>query len=326
MAQARWEADWGLRSIPTGDPLYIGDSYGHGSVWPLGTGIQALAFYRYHRPLEAFPLTHALVGQSFLNSLGHVPEVFSGDFYRELDVSVPEQIWSSGMVVTSLLRGMLGLEPYAPMSELQWAPHLPPQWSGVSVKNLRIGRSTLALDMKQSETGIRLKVNQSGPPVVITFAPEIPLGTRNLRATLNGRPIDATIRSYEQDAHAQVKFGSEPSVEVALSFEPGVRPWVDGARLGIGDQSHGLRVLSSKLEGHVYSARVEGRHNACESLSITTTWRAKQVEGGKVSAHQGDQWTFIVSPAPSSCDAPLAASGPSYEPYQTWTFRVGFEP
>ena len=42
---------------------------------------------------------------------------------------------------------------------------------------------------------------------------------------------------------------------------PRIRPWVDGARLTIGDQSHGLRVLSSKLEGHTYLARVEGRPN-----------------------------------------------------------------
>jgi len=85
-------------------------------------------------------------------------------------------------------------------------------------------------------------------------------------------------------------------------------------------------VLSSKLDGHTYLPRVEGRPNACESLSITTPCRAKQVEGGKVSAHQGDQWTFILSPASRSCDAQLAGPAPSYGPYRTWTFRVEFEP
>jgi len=65
MARARWESDWGVRSIPTDDPLYIGDSYGHGSVWPLGTGIQALAFYRHNRPLDAYPLWHALEESRF---------------------------------------------------------------------------------------------------------------------------------------------------------------------------------------------------------------------------------------------------------------------
>jgi glycogen debranching enzyme len=326
LAHARWETDWGTRSIPTDDPLYIGDSYGHGSVWPLGTGFQALAFSSHHRPLQAFPLWRALVEQSFLNSLGHVPEVLSGDFYRELNVSVPEQIWSSGILITTFVRGVLGLEPYAPMSELHWTPHLPPDWSGVSVKNVQVGRSTLTLRMKQSETGIGLEVDQSGPPVAITFAPEIPLGTRNLRATLNGRTATATIRSYEQDAHAEVKFSGEPSTEVALSFEPGVRPWVHGMHLAIGDESHGLRVLSSRLEGRTYSARVEGRPNTCAPFSITTPWSVKHVDGGNLSAHQGNEWTFMVSTTPGSCDAQAAAPAASYGPYKEWTLRVEFAP
>jgi hypothetical protein len=295
-------------------------------VWPLGTGIQALAFSSHHRPLQAFPLWRALVEQSFLNSLGHVPEVFSGDFYRELNVSVPEQIWSSGILITTLVRGVLGLDPDAPAAELHWAPHLPLDWSSVSVKNLQVGRSTLTLQMKQLETGISLKVDQTGPPVAITFVPEIPLGTRNLRATLNGRAVSATIRAYEQDAHAEMRFTSEPNAEVALTFEPGVRPWVHRTHLAMGDESHGLRVLSSKLEGRSYSARVEGRPNACAPFSITTPWPVKHVEGGKVSAHQGNEWTFILSPAPGSCDTQPAAPAASYGPYQAWTFQVEFAP
>jgi len=326
MAHARWETDWGLRSIPSDDPLYIGDSYGHGSVWPLATGIQALTLYSHHRPLAAFPLWHAVLEQSFLNSLGHLPEVFSGNFYRELDVSVPEQIWSSGILITALVRGALGVEPDAPSSELHWTPHLPPGWPRVTVKNLQVGRSTLALQMKQSAAGISLKIDQSGPPVTVTFAPEIPLGTRNLRATINGRATHATIRSYKQDAHAEVKFSSQRNTEVAISFEAGIRPWIHPTRLAIGDESHGLRILSSELEGRTYSARVEGRPEACASLSITTPWRAKQVEGGKVSAHQGDEWTFIVSPGRGSCDNQPAVIAPSYGPYEPWRFRVEFEP
>jgi len=172
MARASWESDWGLRSIPSDDPLYIGDSYGHGSVWPLGTGVQALAFCRYHRPLQGYPLSHALVEQSFLNSPGHVSEVLSGDYYCELDVSVAEQIWSSGMVITSLMRGVLGLDRYAPQSRLIWTPHLPPDWPRIRLRNLKVGRSTLNLEFEQSEAQVRLRVENPGPPVEIEFAPE----------------------------------------------------------------------------------------------------------------------------------------------------------
>jgi glycogen debranching enzyme len=318
MARADWESDWGLRSIPLRDPLYVGDSYGHGSVWPLGTGVQALAFYRYHRPLEGYPLWQALVNQSFLNSPGHVSEVFSGDFYRELDVSVPEQIWSSGMVITSFLRGLLGLEPDAPEGKLVWTPHLPPSWPGVTIRNLRIGPSTLNLEMEQSESQVRLKVENSGPAIIIKFSPQVPLGSKNLRASVNRRPLPSALRSFSQDLHAQVEFTAEGRMEADLNFQPGVRAGLPLAAPKIGDKSRGLRVLSSGLEGQTYRAKGEGVPGACSPLVLFTPWQVRQVTGGKLASHQGKEWRFIVSPTPEACGGDGS--------YQTWDFQVEFAP
>lgn len=319
MARASFESDWGLRSVPAEDPLHVADSYGHGSVWPLGTGVQALAFYRYHRPLQAYPVWHTLVEQTYLNSLGHVPEVFSGEFYRELDVSVPEQIWSSGMVITGLMRGLLGLETDAPDARLVWAPHLPPNWPGVKVRNLRVGRSTLNLEMEQSDAQVRLRVENSGPPVEIEFSPEIFLGSKNLRGTLNGSRLPVTLGTHAQDIHAEVRFRAEHKVELAINFQPGVRPWLPATPLHIGDTSRALRILSSKLEGRTYRAEVEGRPGACSLLVLSSPWQPKRVMGGKATFHQGNQWHWVVSPTPESCGT--AALGD----YQTWTFQVEFE-
>jgi len=331
MARAAWETDWGLRSIPADDPLYIGDSYGHGSVWPLGTGVQALACYRYHRPLQGFPLWYELVEQSFLNSLGHVPEVLSGDFYRELDVSVPEQIWSSGMVITPLMRGLLGLEPYAPMSKLRFAPHLPPDWPRVSIRGLQIGRSKLDLEMEQAANQVTLGVKTSGAPVEIEFGPEIPLGSgeersgeglrgAGVRAMLNGRRHPVTVEAHANDLHALAKFSADQSTELVIAFPPGVRPWLPNAPLHIGDASSGLRILSSRLDGRTYRAELEGVPGACSAFEIFTPWQVKRVTGGKVSAHHGDDWQFIASPNPEAC-SPSAAGA-----YQAWTLQVDFAP
>jgi hypothetical protein len=188
-------------------------------VWPLGTGIQALAFYRYHRPHDAENLVRALVQQSFLNSLGHVPEVFSGNLYRELDISVPEQIWSSGIVITSLMRGTLGLDPDVPASELHWTPHLPSSWTGVTIKNLVIGKTVVALEMSQSKAGIKVTVEENGPPVSIAFAPEIPQRVQQIRATLNGQAIQASIRRFKEDSHAEIKFNGGKQIELVLTYE-----------------------------------------------------------------------------------------------------------
>ena len=355
MAHARWETDWGLRSVPEDDPLYMGNSYGHGSVWPLGTGVQALAFYRYHRPLNAEPLVHALVEESFVNSLGHVPEVFSGDFYRELDVSVPEQIWSSGMVITSLLGGMLGLAPDAPNGRLRFAPHLPANWREVVIHNLRVGQASLDLWMEQSSDHLTLTADPHGPPVEIEFSPQIPLGSRNLRAVLNGQQsLPATIRSYAQDVHAEVKFTLRDKLQLVLKFEGGMRPWLPPEPRQIGDRNRGVRVLNTSyaLSGkedavHMqYQAEIEGRAKACFALEATILGRLAKVLGGKYVGTNWDGFSvFAVSPQPDSCvglDAgssnpisrtllrrQIAVPKPvaqlveaDFGAYQTWTFQV----
>jgi hypothetical protein len=318
MARVRWEADWGLRSIPQDDPLYIGDSYGHGSVWPLGTGVQSLAFYRHHRPLEAYPLWHTLVEQTLLNSLGHIPEVLSGDFYRELDVSVPEQIWSSGMAITALVRGVLGIEPNAPEAKLAWFPHLPGDWPGVKLRNLQVGGSTLKLEMKQTDSSVSLHVENSGLPISLDFSPEIPLGAKKPRGTLNGSKLPVTLGSHGQDLHGRVSFSAEKVADIVITFEPGVRIWLPQPALRIGDKSRGLRFLSSKLDGRSYRAEVEGVPEACSQIHLSTPWRVAKVTGGKVDSHSGDQWALIVSPKPETC-------GPEGA-YQSWPLQVDFAP
>ena len=322
MADARWETDWGLRSVPADDPLYIGDSYGHGSVWPLGTGVQALAFYRYHRPLNAEPLVHALVEESFVDSLGHVPEVFSGDFYRELDVSVPEQTWSSGMVITSVLRGMLGLDPDAPNARLRFAPHLPPDWHEVDIGNVRVGRSSLSLRMHQdslvpSRNRIVLQADLQGPPVEIEFSPEVPLGSRNVRATNGDQPLPVALHPYGQDLHAEVKLTLSGKLQLVLDFEGGLRPWFPPESLRIGERSRGPHVLGSTLDSAVdgaeilqhYRAEVEGRGDVCTTFEADSPGRVIKVLGGKfVETTRDGLHVLVASPEPDSCASTAANS------------------
>ncbi len=333
MAHADWESDWGLRSVPSDDPLYIGDSYGHGSVWPLGTGIQSLAFYRYHRPLQAAPLWHSLIEQSFLNSLGHVTEVFSGDFYRELDVSVPEQIWSSGMVITSLLRGLLGLEIDAPRSKVRFAPHLPPTWPSVKIRSLKVGPSQLNLEMQQSERKIKLKVESTAPGVEIEFAPQLPLGSGNLRTALTGdKGRTLLVQSQVVDEHAQdrdavISVRADHETELVLSFDATVQPWLPAEPLRIGDLSRGLRILSSSLEGRTYRAEVEGRPGACSGFAVSTPWQVKRVTGGMITSHEKEQWHFVLSPKADACASDRSdALGRDEGVYQAWTLEVEFAP
>src|SRR5262249_13768449 len=153
---------WGVRSMPSDAPNYQPDSYQHGSVWPITTANYVLASLAAHRPQQAWPMWRALVEQSFLDSPGHVPEVLSGASYRVLNVAVPEQTWSSAALLTSTVRGILGLEPNAPNDELRFEPHLPPQWIQVTISNFRLGNRRLKFSIRRSSSEIDLSLINDG--------------------------------------------------------------------------------------------------------------------------------------------------------------------
>ncbi|OLE13254.1 MAG: hypothetical protein AUG89_05570 [Acidobacteria bacterium 13_1_20CM_4_56_7] len=81
-------------------------------------------------------------------------EVLSGDSYQPLATSSPHQIWSAAMVVSPILRGMLGLETDAIHHSVKLAPHVPADWTRFSVQNVRVGKSTLLFNYGKGDEGI----------------------------------------------------------------------------------------------------------------------------------------------------------------------------
>src|SRR5207344_3053267 len=110
LATPEHQADWGMRIISSRAAKYSAGGYHFGSVWPLFTGWASVGEYRYHRALPGFSNLKANAQLALDGSLGHVTEVLSGDYYQPLSTSSPHQIWSAAMVISPMLRGMLGLE------------------------------------------------------------------------------------------------------------------------------------------------------------------------------------------------------------------------
>ena len=219
LAQPAFQTAWGLRSIASDDPNYQPDSYAHGSVWPLTTSFYILATLVAHRPEQAWPMWQALVKESFLDSPGHIPEVLSGAAYRALDVAVPEQTWSSAALLTSTVRGVLGLDPDVPHDKLRFEPHLLPQWTRVTLHNYRVGDRRLALMVEASEQEIRLTVVNDGKPLTLEFAPMIS-PDRAVSAYVDGRNSTVTVQQTEHDEHAHMVFTVEKTARVRLVVSP----------------------------------------------------------------------------------------------------------
>ena len=199
------QADWGMRIISQQDPNYSPTGYHFGSVWPLFTGWASVAGYRYHRPLYGYANLMANAQLAHDGSPGRVTEVLSGDYYTQLSTSTPHQIWSSAMVITPLLRGLLGLEVNALKSSVVLAPHVPAGWNDFAIHNVKVGATTLDFTFHRAGDDMTLEVQRHGSGVVqLEFSPAFSLRAKVVEATVDGKKVTPTISANENDQHATV--------------------------------------------------------------------------------------------------------------------------
>ena len=207
MASPAQQADWGMRIISQQDPFYSPTGYHFGSVWPLFTGWASVAGYRYHRPLYGYANLMANAQLAHDGSLGRVTEVLSGDYYTQLSTSTPHQIWSSAMVISPLVRGLLGLDVNALKSTVVLAPHVPAGWNHFAIQNVKVGATLLDFTYHRVGEEVTLEVERHGSGnknVQLEFSPAFSLRAKILEATIDGNNLSPTISTNENDQHATV--------------------------------------------------------------------------------------------------------------------------
>jgi hypothetical protein len=235
-----------MRIISSQSPKYNPGGYHFGSVWPLFTGWASVGEYRYHRALAAYSNLRANALLALDGSLGHVTEVLSGDYYKPLSTSSPHQIWSAAMVISPLLRGLLGLKADSRSRILSFTPHLPADWSSLAVNNLRIGEASLSLRYQKKMGEISLQIageNSSGDS--LEFSPALSAPARVLSAELNGRAVPFRVAQTEADQHVDVRVllsaGTNTlRLRIASDFDIGLSSTLPP----LGSKSQGLRVIS----------------------------------------------------------------------------------
>ena len=150
-----------MRIIRTAHEIYSGGGYHYGSVWPLFTGWASVAEYRYHMAQPAYYNLSANALLALDGSPGHVTEVLSGDYYQPLSTSSPHQIWSAAMVISPMLRGLLGLEGDAIHHTLTFAPHVPANWRWFSAEQVRLGEDQLLFNYQKTEERIIIEAGST---------------------------------------------------------------------------------------------------------------------------------------------------------------------
>jgi glycogen debranching enzyme len=208
LARPDHHADWGMRILSDKDPRYDPTGYHFGSVWPLFTGWASVGQYKSHRADAAYANLRSNALLTFNGALGRVTEVMSGTFHEQLATSSPHQIWSSAMVISPIMRGMLGLESDQLARRLTLKPHVPAEWNDFAVTNIPACGGKVSLNFKRTIEAIELTATREGTgDCTFEFSPavQLPSGINtSTMATVNGRTMQPRLDKTMNDMHARI--------------------------------------------------------------------------------------------------------------------------
>jgi hypothetical protein len=305
LADADHQTDWGMRIISSQNPVYDPGGYHYGSVWPLFTGWAAVGEYRYHRALPAYSNLHSNSLLALDGALGHVTEVLSGDYYQPLSTSSPHQIWSAAMVVSPLLRGLLGLESDATSHQLRFAPHVPADWKSFEVQNLRVAGAAIDLKYRRTEDGITMDMRRAGSgECVMEFSPAVSPRAEVESAEVDGRPVSLRLERKRDDQHVTVRFpvyAGPSTVHIRLRNDFGYN--ISSNLPALGERSQGLRVLSDSWgpKNESLTVNVSGVSGKQYDLMLWNSGQIASVEGAKlIKGENGEARIRIDLPATDS--------------------------
>ena len=298
LGAAALATDWGQRLLSNRSELYDPLSYHYGSVWPLFTGWASMAAYRYGRPQVGY---QALMANALLRSasaLGYVTELLSGDFQSAFGRSSHHQIWSEAMVVTPVVRGLLGLLVEDGGKTLRFAPQLPADWDRVSVSRVPVAGGSVDLTLvrgggRMSITVVRTAPTEgpaAGAPLNLVLAPAFPLDAR-IRSSTAGR-LQVTRVGDAQRAEVTLE-ATGTRTEVSFAYDEGTDVFLAHEPAAAGAESRGLRILRSRAEGQALRLLLDGRGGETYTLGVRTP-RDLGAVAGVTARRRGRDWELQI--------------------------------
>ena len=305
LGDADHQTDWGMRIISSRNPLYNPDGYHYGSVWPLFTGWAAVGEYRYHHVQSAYANLRSNALLALDGELGHVTEVLSGDSYQALSTSSPHQIWSAAMVVSPLLRGLLGLEADATTHQLRFAPHIPADWSSFDVHNVKVAEDTIDLSYKRTEDGITLEMRRTGSgDCTMEFSPAVSLRADSIGAEINGHRVAVHMERNREDQHLSLRFpinAGLSTLHIHLRNDFGYS--MSSTLPALGERSQGLRVVSETWgpRNETLTLDVAGIPGKQYDFILRDSNQIATVEGAKlITENDGEKAMRVLVPGTGS--------------------------
>ncbi|MGA7410823.1 MAG: glycogen debranching protein [Bryobacteraceae bacterium] len=247
-----FSTDWGTRDVSGEEKIFDPISYHQGSVWPLFTGWASLAEFRGGRPLSATAHLMQNLLLTYQQDLGAVTELLSGAYFQPMGRSSSHQLWSSAMVLSPALRGLLGLDFDALHHTLRLSPHLPASWDHVRLHQVPLGDLRLDVEMLREKGELVVRATS---PAAATFC----LAAQ----TATSEDCKHTPRTIEEMRLPL------PAVEVEPSYALPV-PGAATEQLKVLDEQHSPNRLTLELEamgGTTLAFKL--RRNGSASIRVT---------------------------------------------------------
>ena len=255
-ASPEFSSDWGTRDISDRTSFYDPISYHQGSIWPLFTGWVSLAEYRAGRPFSGYAHLMENANLTWTQDLGAVTELLSGDLFQALGRSSSHQMWSSAMVITPFVRGLLGLDWDALDRTLIVRPQLPAHWDSVKVHNVPLGPLHLELDISRRNGEFRIQATSTQPERLCLSS---------------GQPRAPSCSSTPARLH-----------ELRLSMRP-VEISVPAELPEAGSRTHGLKVIEERYSERSATVTFSGPAGGRYRLPLRRNRAGITVEGASTS-------------------------------------------
>lgn len=272
LARAAITTDWGARALASTSPLFDPLHYNNGTVWPFVTGFDAWGLYRYHNAPMGFAATEAVARTTFLWGLGANPEVFSGAAFEPLETAVPQQFFATSMLLTPLLRGLVGWEGDVPDDRVTLAPHLPPQWDSLTVERLPVGTGRYTVRFERTDTTLTATLTRTAGAGVDTliYSPALPLGAMVREVRANDRAVPCAERSTGADQHVDCRLSLGARLTVVVRHAPGWAVLLPPPEPERGARSSSLKLVSQRLVGDTLELQLEGLAGTSYRLQVRT--------------------------------------------------------
>ena len=191
---AAFTGDCGLfHTGPGGGPTGAGER----KCWTLPTSVMAVAEVTYGRPDAALRYLRAIADQLALEMPGALPEITPSPEYEPFvdfrERAMFMQAWSSYGIQWPVIASFLGIRPHAPQRALEVIPHVPGSWPGLEVRDLRVGRGTLAASASHHGRASTTRVSAAPGGWRLVIGHTLPHGAAVSKVLLDGRPVPFTV-------------------------------------------------------------------------------------------------------------------------------------